>query len=361
MELINATNMVAGCTLGVEPSGRELLIVVVKGTFRIPRESGARIVLHEEQVALVMSDVFHGEPGLSAPKYEADFVPRKPRCDVLLNGSAYAPEGRPTTRVVAGLQIGSWSKSFAVLGDRVWFTAGGVRVSDPEPFIAMPITYDRAFGGTDSRHEDPAEHAAFMPNPSGCGFHKHLAVNWLDGTALPNTESVGEPIEQPDGFYQPMSFGAVGRHWEPRCRHAGTYDQDWLDNVFPFLPADFSECYYQSAPPDQQLPKFAGEQPVTLLNVTPDGRRDFLLPFFEAPLNVFPRGGGREDHTAQLDTIQIEPDLERITMVWRVARPLKKNIFEIGQVLVGRRGSQWWRQRERLNFPISVVMERTRS
>ena len=36
MELINATRMVAGYTMGMEPSGRELLVVVIKGTFALP-------------------------------------------------------------------------------------------------------------------------------------------------------------------------------------------------------------------------------------------------------------------------------------------------------------------------------------
>src|SRR6516162_8015562 len=113
MELINSTRMLAGYTMGLEPSGRELLVVVVKGTFRIPSEQGARLQLAEEQVPLVTSDVFFGEPGLSAPKYEVDFAPRKPRCDVLVNGSAYAPDGKPTDRVDVRLRIGGWSKSFA--------------------------------------------------------------------------------------------------------------------------------------------------------------------------------------------------------------------------------------------------------
>ena len=38
MELVNSTRMVAGFTMGIEPSGRELLVVVVKGTFQIPHE-----------------------------------------------------------------------------------------------------------------------------------------------------------------------------------------------------------------------------------------------------------------------------------------------------------------------------------
>jgi hypothetical protein len=314
------------------------------------------LTLHEEQAPLIMSDVFHGAPGFTAPKYEIDFSPRKHRCDVLLNGHAYAPGGRPSERVAVHLTVGSWAKGFTVVGDRAWYTATGVQSTPPTPFVQMPISYDHAFGGVDRNHADPAEHAAFLPNPSGRGFHKHVDPQWLDGTPLPNTEESGVPVTQPDGAYRPMSFGPIARSWEPRYRYAGTYDQHWLDNVFPFLPRDFDEQYYQAAPLDQQLPKPVNDQLVTLINLTPDGRREFVLPHFEAPVHVFPRGGPREDLIAQADTITIEPDLERVTIAWRAARVLKKNIFEIAQVLVGRKGRQWWQQREQVSFPIPIVV-----
>ncbi len=359
MDLINATRMVAGYAMGLEPSGRELLVIVVKGTFRLPVESGGRLSLHEEQTPLLTSDEFFGEPGLSAPKREVDFAPRKQRCDVILNGTAHAPGGRPADRVTVGLKIGSWSKSFDVVGDRVWYTAGTARASGAEKFETMPLSYDRAFGGADLRHSDPAEHAAFAPNPSGRGYHKHLTPEWLEGSPLPNTEERGVTVTQPDGNYRPMSFGVLGRHWEPRVRFAGTYDQAWKDTVFPFLPSDFDERYYQAAPSDQQLDLPVGEQEVTLLNLTGDGHRTFTLPHFEAPIQIFPRKGPREDLTALADTILIEPDAHAVTITWRVARPLKRNMFEVAQVLVGRKGPEWWQQRAPRSFPVPVVVELT--
>jgi hypothetical protein len=358
MELINSTRMIAGYTMGLEPSGRELLIVVIKGTFRIPTESGATLRLHEEQVPLVMSDVFYGEPGFSAPKYEVDFAPRKRRCDVLLNATAYAPGGRPTARTEVAVHVGNWSKSLAVVGDRVWEAAGvGIGITAPIPFTTMPITYDRAFGGVDNLHEDPKKHDAFMANPSGRGFHSQLVPEWMHGKPLPNTEEIGQPVNWVSGKYRPMSFGPIGRHWEARVPYAGTYDQKWLDDVFPFLPADFDEQYYQSAPQDQQLPIPLGEKIVRLINLTPDGDRAFTLPHLEAPVHVFPKNGEREDLAALVDTVVIEPDEERVTMTWRVARPLKKNMFEVAQVLVGKKGGQWWQERNSIGFPIPIVVE----
>lgn len=356
MELINATRMAVGYTLGMEASGRELLVVVVKGTFVLPKGS-EEVRLHDEQVPMIMADVFSGDPGFSAPLAESDFAPRKMSCDVLLQGSAYAPGGLPVERVEVCLQVGPLSKRIAVIGDRVW-EAGltGVRAAPPAAFIRQQVSYDVAFGGVDRASGDPSEHDAYRPNPAGRGFHRHLKSAWVDGRPLPNTEEPGHAVTWPAQRYRPMAFGPIGRGWAGRCEYAGTYDQHWVDEVSPFLPADFDERYFQAAPADQQLPPPRTPLDVTLSNLTPDGLRHFTLPHFDAPVNVFSRRGAREDLIATLDTIVFEPDLDRFTMSWRLARPLKRNLFEIGQVLVGRKGRDWWQEREEIARPIAAAM-----
>ena len=355
MELVNATRMVAGYTMGMEPSGRELLVVVIKGTFVLPK-NGEAIRLHDQQRPLAMADTFTGEPGFSAPVQEVDFAPRKPACDVLLAGHVRAPGGRPVTRMRAGLRVGSMVKGFEVVGDRVW-RAGlrGIGPSAPEPFVEKLVSYDTAFGGADRASDDPAEHDAYLPNPVGRGWHKHLKNAWVDGKPLPNTEETGTPVSFPGDSYRPMALGPLGRGWPQRVRHAGTYDAKWLDEVFPFLPGDFDERYYQGAPEDQRLPLPRGPLEVVLTGFTADGTRQFVLPHFEAPVHVFPKNGEREDLVATLDTIAFEPDAEQLTMSWRLARPLRKSLHEIAQVLVGRKGREWWQQRDQ-SFPIPVVM-----
>ena len=362
MELLNATRMVAGYNLGVEPSGRELLVIVVKGTFRIPPPDAPEVgfELHEAQLPLVMADTFTGEPGLSAPVYEVDFAPRKPRCDILLLGSAYAPGGRPATRVEVGMRIGRWSKTFAVVGARHWECGlSGAVATPPGAFVQQPISYDVAFGGTDILHEDPAQHAAFMQNPVGRGFHKHIRMEWVEGMPLPATEEIDRSVRIPGGDYRPMAFGPIGRSWEPRFRFAGTYDDVWREKHFPFLPPDFDEQYFQAAPFDQQVPldHFRhGPAEVVLANLTPGGQARFTIPLLNAPVHVFTQDGEREDHSAMLDTVVIEPDEGRFSLTWRATRPLKKDIFEIAQVLVGKKGREWWQQREAAPFPIPVIM-----
>jgi len=238
MDLLNSTGMQAGYTMGMKPDGRELLVVVVKGTFTIPKP-GEQSKLAEQQIPLIMADTFTGEPGFSAPVYEVDYAPIKHRCDVLLNGSAYAPQGRPARIVQVGLKLGSLIKTFNVVGNRCWNAGIVISPSLPDEFTIMPISYNVAFGGLDNFHEDPNKHSAYMCNPVGKGYHQRLAGELIDGTPMPNTEEVNLPIQKPNSEYKPMAFGPIGRGWSQRLQYAGTYDQDWIDNTFPFFTGRF--------------------------------------------------------------------------------------------------------------------------
>lgn len=346
MELLNATKMIAGYTMGMKPDGRELLVVAIKGTFTLPRlDEPAQLAA--EQVKLVEADAFTGEPGKSAPLYETDYAPFKPRCDVVLNGSAYAPGGKPTKRVEVALQVGPINKRFDVVGNRRWDkTLMVLAPTSYEPFTVMPISYDRAYGGTDNTHPNEKKHGAYFLNPIGVGFHTNTDGDIVNGKALPNTEAPGERVSNHNGKYRPMAFGPVGRGWKPRMDYAGTYDDAWLEHTFPFLPADFKDDYYQCAPADQQMPYPKGGEEIILANLTPHGFARFRLPTLEMPIE-FSMANYERNHTAGvIDTIVIEPDLNRFTMTWRAALPLKRNMFEVAQVVVGKMPRAWYRARE---------------
>ncbi len=346
MDLLNATKMQAGYTMGLQPDGRELLVVCVKGTFTIPK-SGEEPGLAEEQAPLVEADAFTGEPGFSAPLYESDYPPHKPRCDVLLSRSAYAPGGRPATKVTVTLKVGTISKSFKVVGNRHW--KKGIitnSASWPKPFTVMPISYDNAFGGMDNTHKDPKKHRACVTNPVGVGFHSNLALKFFERKPLPNTEELKRTVTSPTGKYRPMAFGPIGRGWQPRASLAGTYNQDWIDNVFPFLPSDFDEAYYQAAPMDQQMPYPRGGEMVELINLTPEGRTTFRLPDIKVPMLFIMKNFDEKEVEAVIDTVMMEPDLGRFMLTWRSSIPLRRNMFEVAQVVVGRMSRGWYRARE---------------
>ena len=341
MQLLNATEMVAGYTMGLEPNGHERLVVVVKGTFEIP-EDGSEPRLAADQVPLVMADEFFGEPGLSAMRHESDFALVKPRCDVLVVGSAHAPDGRPTDRVSVGFRLGSLVKTFDVVGDRVW---DGRRPTPAQFFVRKAIHYGVAYGGMDAHREHPERQQTYATNPVGVGFYPISRGAALVGKPLPNTEETRTPVTSTNGQYRPMAFGPLGRNFDPRFRFAGTYDQRWQDETFPFLPADFDTKYFQSAPADQQMEYPLGGEEVALLNLTPAGRAFFRLPTVDVPVEFTNVAYERTEARAIVDTIVIEPDQRRVTLVWRTSHALKRNLLEIRQVVVGRMSPAWYRAR----------------
>ena len=147
MEFVNRTGVSAGWTMGFDREGRELIVVVAKATFVIPKPGGDTL-LADEQLPLVTADTFSGSPGLSAPVLEVDYAHRKLSCDVLLNGSAYAPGGRPVTKVGVRLKVGPMVKSLLAVGDRTWQSQRfGISVTAAQPFVSLPISYDNAFRG----------------------------------------------------------------------------------------------------------------------------------------------------------------------------------------------------------------------
>jgi hypothetical protein len=109
----------------------------------------------------------------------------------------------------------------------------------------------------------------------------------VDGLDLPLTEAIDDPVTSPFGEYRPMALGPIPRVFPTRLRYAGTYDDHWKDKIFPFLPPDFDERYYQCAPLDQQIAPPAPGTPVVIIGLTPQGREEFRLPDTELPVTIF--------------------------------------------------------------------------
>jgi len=340
VDFVNQSSFPAAWTLGFEPDGRELLVVVVKATYSIPGNE-AEPLPAAVQVPLTEADEFTGEPGYSAPLHESDYGHRKLACDVILNGSAYTPDGRPVSSVPVSLRVGSVRKSFWVFGDRKW--DGGITIfpTDPEPFVTQRISYDYAYGGCDFDDEAPDKSSTYRANPIGVGFHPLRPTRQLKGKPLPTTSATSQAITDTEGKHRPLAFGPVGRNFDPRLRFAGTYDQEWLDHRAPFWPDDFSYRYFQAAPEDQQTVFLDGDEEVVLENLTAAGLTRFRIPRNPMPVIFIPYRGEDREAKAVCDTLVVEPDEGRFTLTWRTSLPLRQSCFEIRQVVVGEVSHSW--------------------
>jgi hypothetical protein len=294
-------------------------IVAIKATYDIT--ANGTTSLAKKQQEPFYCETYSGEAGRSSILYESDLSGPKAATDVLLNGKAYAPGGKPAQRVTVRLTVDRMTKTLQVSGDRYWLKemVGGFTMTSPEPFEEMPIIYERAFGGRDTRHADSADHQFEPLNPIGTGFatrEKHL-----EGQAAPNIEDPNQLISSWKDRPPPAGFGAISSYWLPRRRYAGTYDARWQRERFPLWAEDFDDRFFQCAPPDQQVPGFLrGGETVELENLSPTGYLSFVLP---KVYPVFTTRFGKEsvEHRGHIQTVILEPDYPRVILVWHTALP----------------------------------------
>ncbi|GBC62135.1 DUF2169 domain-containing protein [Desulfonema ishimotonii] len=310
-----------------DKNGAEVWLVAVKGTFSI-RQDGS-VELAEEQEEVHIAPGFRGDPAISGLLYDTDLPHKKNNTDVLIDGHAYAPDGRPATKTDVGLNVGSLRKKLRVTGDRIWEESlFGLTMSTPQPFVKMPLIYERAFGGTDRQSDDPKHHGWERRNPVGCGFA--TKPEHLTGTPVPNIEYPSERIKSWKQRPCPAGFGPIAGHWSPRVELAGTYDENWEKNRLPLLPADFNESYYQCAPPDQQaLGYLKGGEIVELLNMTPTGRIRFRLPKITIGFTTHFDNGTKEEHRGVLHTVIVKPDFSKVIMVWHTNLECHHNVLKL--------------------------------
>lgn len=327
LQLRNKTPYQVDRGILLDMQGAEHWVVVVKATFAI---KNSEAILSEKQEPVCLADQYHGEPGLSSMKYENELVLNKPGTDIVLNGHAYAPRGRPVERVDVSARVAGLVKEISVYGDRYWRRSAsglGLATSTPAPFLKMPLLYERAFGGADLSSDNEKNHGIESRNPIGVGFG--LSKEYLAGKPLPNLEDPNHQITNWTDRPTPAGFSLICKHWTPRRQYAGTCDQRWREERLPLVPLDFDERFWLGAHPDLiAVPHLRGGELVELRNLTPEGSLAFRLP--RVTLGFQTRlAGKRINHRAKLGSVIIESDVPRVILVWQTAIPCHRKKFEL--------------------------------
>lgn len=344
MEIVNTTPYLASCTISTDKHGQDHLLAILKATFTIPVR-GMLAELSKKPIPIIEADIFSGDSETSAVIFESDYVLRKPHCDVLLNGCCYAPKGKATTQMSVGIKVGKVQKIIQINGDRVWLHAHtSIYLSKPQPFIKKSISYENAYGGRDYFHPDKDKHTSYLHNTVGIGYHKELSMECIENTPVPNTEEITHPVVHPDKNYRPMAFGAINRACPLRAKLAGTYDKEWTDNQFPFLPKDFDDLFNQAAPEDQQTEYLKGGESVQLVNLSKEGRTQFKIPAMKQKKVVFYFFDGKyKIADFHVDTLYLLPEEGIFTLTARASTPLYGDPFNCSKVIIGRGTKAWQR------------------
>lgn len=308
--LENLSGFGAADLLSIDREGHSLLVVCVAARFVLPRGGkpvDGELRPAEEQRPPPVADEYFGELGTSSLKYEGQTAYVRRGTDIYVLGQAYAAGGRRTNALLVEVQVGRNRKEALVVGDRVWKRSlVGATLSEPTPFVSMPLVYERAFGG----EREPR-------NPVGRGLYEN-ARNAADQPA-PNLEDSKARIQSLTDRPRPVGFGPIARSWKPRLDYAGTYDARWVEERAPLWPLDFDERFFCAAAEGLTTARhLEGGEPVHLVGLSPHGPIDCLLPRRRIKVRAVFRDRV-ETQMMALDAVQLEPDEQILTLIWRTA------------------------------------------
>ncbi|MEE8627598.1 MULTISPECIES: DUF2169 domain-containing protein [Methylobacterium] len=350
-ELLNYTPFPNFRYYSSDNRGREFGVVIVKATYAI--EADGRLAVAEEQAPLVFDDTCHGADNETSLRLPSDLVPHKPRTDLIVDAVARAPGGEPKRSWTCGIAVEGaagpvLAKSLRVTGPREWRPRwrrrlsaeeardwrahrrlfAGWELSEPEPASEVPLRYELAYGGTVAAGEDEAGRPRFVcevRNPIGRGL---IDPDWTDhGQArpAPQIEAEGDPVTDPGRAYPPQGLGPIPPAWEPRLPLGGTYDQHWIDHVWPNWAEDYDFAFHNSAHPDLICPGYlAGGETIVLMNLMPgEAESRLVLPDHGMVAEFVRADGTAEAREMALDTVFLDlacarRSRARVFLTWRV-------------------------------------------
>ncbi len=248
-------------------------------------------------------------------KTPLDEAMTKRRGEVLVAGSAFSKDGVAAAATSVRVKIATVDKELYVVGDREWQATG---MTLPAPFVEMPVTWERAFGGE-----------GFDENPIGRGV-KAVDEEGIARHRLPNVEDPKHLVKAKGDRPPPAGLGPIDIAWPQRTKKAGTYDDLWLSTRYPDFAADFDWSFFNVAPLGQQIEGyFAGDEEFEIHGMHPAARvLRGRLPGLAARFVVSQRRDDGTEHLrepqSRLDTVFFFPNASRAILVYRA-------VVEIGE------------------------------
>ena len=327
-------------------AGEMECVVVARGRFSLRLD--APMILDHRQPDLNWQDTYQGAPHSSSLLHATDLTPFRPGTDVSILGDAYAPGDKPLPFWTCGIQISNrLDRVLRVTGPRRWvvrstktrlgplkLTQGGQpnawQVTEPDLARSVPLDWALAYGGpTLGLPDNESPSPVMLDNPLGIGVIDLLRTAIDRDYPAPQIEWADAPIQSFNASEvapAPAGFGLASPWWPCRLRHAGTYNEQWLEHRHPLLPEDFDDRFWQSAPPKMVVePWLQGDESFILSNLHPDyPRLSGFLPRSRMVVRVHLPRAVVEDRELALDSLQFDlrPGLFECQITWRTRFPL---------------------------------------
>jgi len=350
---------------GNNPKGKPILSVVTKRTYVF--DDNGICALAEDQSPLIETVEIHPDYKEIVTQ-DIDLYPFKPFTDIILKGKAYNSQNSSSFQ--ASIEIAKQNVDMQIIGNRKVSKndRGKFVFSEPELIDEIPLEYQYAYGGKDLLAEkpirdqfeqekslsflgeifDPLEGSPFRypRNPAGKGYIIEAHDETIESLELPNIEDPYNLLTpdtllcpSPLDWYKmpvPRCTNWISPGWFPRVAYFGMYplpngldedvyeikkkwaDKDVLNSQVDVNKAKFSFRACNGASLGLQSAHLTGGQQCRLINIHPLKQEFiFTIPKEIPIIKVDGRNGKLLSTDPVLQTIIIEPELEKLTLVWR--------------------------------------------
>ncbi len=333
--------------------GKPRAFIVAKGTWKI---TDAGLVPAEEPYPFYFVDVFEDpdDPTKSVVLFEADTAITKVGTDLVVLGTAYAPEGREVESFNVAVSVGSFTRELLILGPRRAKFRGSEKnpkppeFTEPQKIKQLEVSFKFAYGGTTQYALPDGSDPVELPcptNPIGMGYVVQNIPELVDNLPLPQIEFVDKRL-RPEDLVQdltnsdnvplPAGFGFYGKSWRPRVDYLGVmpYEKEDVKRIMAehgslnsesgvptpiagFEPPIMQPEFYSAAAPYNVIkPYLNGNETVVMTNFTKSGQLSFYLPGIH-PYVEIDTGNGFQRIESNLDTLVIMPDKKDVVIAFR--------------------------------------------
>jgi hypothetical protein len=335
MELVNKTPAAARASIvQFEDAPDRYVVFTAKATFELQPRGAVQAVV-DDPVPLFDKD--EETPLGLLPR---DDIPRLDDCfEVILIGEAHAPQGRPTPAMMVRLSVGDVAREIAVIGERIWMPDRRNTLPSPVPFVRMPMTHSRAFGGTCEvliDEESPVDVSdpnnrygkGFDPEPMARQLGKYLECPapypLFDGIRmLPNLEDPKRLIRGWTDTLPPTCWATAPLDTMHQVRRA-LREPPATPGEPPPMPYVDRRLWHR-AHPDWVIDVPPAEAIVSMRGVTPEGEAAFRLPALRLLVDMVV-GTETSSHELRPQVLVLLPSERRFYLVYRhtVAIPYRE-------------------------------------